>query len=291
MPRRGGPPKKSKIPGVKHVVAVASGKGGVGKSTIAGASLGAPSSMDPWRLIIRLDWHSLANLALAISNLSIPSADGAPRNPRVGLLDLDIFGPSVPKLMGLENAGEPLLSESPSANNDNPVVWRGLMVMKAVQQLLFDVDWRDQAGDLDVLVIDMPPGTGDVQLSLGQLVIVDGAVIVSTPQDVALIDARKGVNMFRKINIPIIGAVLNQSHFTCSCCNTRHELFGSPASFNSIAEDMSLDVLGEIPLVPSVSSGGDRGVPVVAQSGKEGEEIRGVMASVAQHVWRTIQGR
>lgn len=111
MPRRGGPPKKSKIPGVKHVVAVASGKGGVGKSTIAGASLGAPSSMDPWRLIIRLDWHSLANLALAISNLSIPSADGAPRNPRVGLLDLDIFGPSVPKLMGLENAGEPLLSE------------------------------------------------------------------------------------------------------------------------------------------------------------------------------------
>ncbi|KAI5452332.1 hypothetical protein NCC49_000894 [Naganishia albida] len=287
MPRRGGPPKKSKIPGVKHVVAVASGKGGVGKSTIA------------------------ANLALAISNLSL-SSNGAIRDPRVGLLDLDIFGPSVPKLMGLENAGEPLLSESsklipmnnhgiktmsigyllpPSANNDNPVVWRGLMVMKAVQQLLFDVDWREPAGDLDVLVIDMPPGTGDVQLSLGQLVIVDGAVIVSTPQDVALIDARKGVNMFRKINIPIIGAVLNQSHFTCSCCNTRHELFGSPASFNRIAEDMSLDVLGEIPLVPSVSSGGDQGVPVVAQNGKEGEEIRRVMERVAGNVWRTIQGR
>lgn len=273
---------KRKIPGVKHVVVVSSGKGGVGKSTIA------------------------ANLAVALAQGQGQSVAGG----RVGLLDLDIFGPSVPKLMGLEGVGEPLLSEGanklipmdnhgvktmsmgyllpPSANNDSPVVWRGLMVMKAVQQLLFDVDWTSAAGDLEVLVIDMPPGTGDVQLSLGQLVVVDGAVIVSTPQDVALIDARKGVNMFRKIHIPIFGSILNQSHFTCSCCSTRHQLFGSPDAFKSVADDLSLDVLGEIPVVPVISSGGDSGVPVMVQDSKEGKETRQAMRGVARAVWKNL---
>lgn len=143
---------------------------------------------------------------------------------------------------------------------DTPVAWRGLMVQKAVQQLLFDVEWNSSGEDLDALVIDMPPGTGDVQLSLGQLVVVDGkpipslnemktdnagAVIVSTPQDVALIDARKGVSMFHKVNVPIIGLLLNMSHFICGACEAPHELFGSADKFVKAADDLGLDVLGE----------------------------------------------
>lgn len=250
-----------------------------------------------------------ANLALSLLNTS-PSD----RAPKVGLLDLDIFGPSVPKLMGLENAGDPRLSDEnkllplqnhgvktmsigyllpPNPENDSPVVWRGMMVMKAVQQLLFDVDWTSpnvngSKEDLDVLVIDMPPGTGDVQLSLGQLVVVDGAVIVSTPQDVALIDARKGVGMFNKVSIPIIGLLLNMSHFTCTSCTTPHELFGSSAKFEKAAKDLNLDVLGKLPLVTSVSDGGDAGRPVMVQAGKEGEEVRQTMRQVGNKVWEWL---
>ncbi|CAD6566485.1 MAG: hypothetical protein TREMPRED_002649 [Tremellales sp. Tagirdzhanova-0007] len=278
LPRRGGPPEKSRIRGVNHVVVVASGKGGVGKSTVA------------------------ANLAL-----SLLSTSTLPRAPRIGLLDLDIFGPSVPKLMGLENAGDPELTSNnklvplrnhgiktmsigyllpPNPANDSPVVWRGMMVMKAVQQLLFDVDWTSPE-DLDVLVIDMPPGTGDVQLSLGQLVIVDGAVIVSTPQDVALVDARKGVGMFNKVSIPIIGLLLNMSHFTCRSCSTPHELFGSSSNFERAAIDLGLGVLGKLPLITAVSDGGDVGQPAMVQSSLEGEEVRNVMRDVGRSIAET----
>ncbi|WRT69541.1 uncharacterized protein IL334_006528 [Kwoniella shivajii] len=288
IPRRGAPPSKSRIKGVKQIVVVASGKGGVGKSTVA------------------------ANLAIALLQTS-----PLKQSPKIGLLDLDIFGPSVPKLMGLENSGDPQLSDEnkliplqnhgiktmsigyllpPNPANDSPVVWRGMMVMKAVQQLLFDVDWtsytsHDGKEDLDVLVIDMPPGTGDVQLSLGQLVDVDGAVIVSTPQDVALIDARKGVGMFNKVSIPMIGLLLNMSHFTCSSCTTPHELFGSSQNFENAAKDLGLNVLGKLPLVPSVSDGGDLGKPVMVQNQIEGEEVRNTFKEVGIKVWDWLSTR
>ncbi|WWC73540.1 uncharacterized protein I206_107512 [Kwoniella pini CBS 10737] len=284
IPRRGAPPRKSRIKGVKQIVVVASGKGGVGKSTVA------------------------ANLAISLLHNSPLT-----KSPKIGLLDLDIFGPSIPKLMGLENAGDPNLSEEnkliplqnhgiktmsigyllpPNPANDSPVVWRGMMVMKAVQQLLFDVDWKSsQNEDLDVLVIDMPPGTGDVQLSLGQLVDVDGAVIVSTPQDVALIDARKGVGMFNKVSVPMIGLLLNMSHFTCTSCTTPHELFGSSKNFEKAAEQLSLEVLGKIPLVPSISDGGDSGRPITVQNNSEGEEIRNIMNNVSEKVWNWLSSR
>ncbi|KAI0361845.1 P-loop containing nucleoside triphosphate hydrolase protein [Trametes cingulata] len=293
MPRKGGPIAKRPLPHVKTVVAVASGKGGVGKSTVA------------------------VNLAFSLAM----DAKSAPRErPRVGVLDLDIFGPSIPKLMALENAEEPLLTDAgaivplvnhglpcmsmgfllPKApgtdsSSDTPVVWRGLMVQKAVQQLLFDVDWREpeSGAELDVLVIDMPPGTGDVPLTLGQLVQVDGAVIVSTPQDVALTDVRKGISMFQKVSVPIAGLVLNESHFICPSCTTPHELFGSPAAFRATAARFGVEVLGELPLVPGVSQGGDRGVPYALSSTSTsdpgGKEWKETMAGVASKVWQFLQ--
>jgi len=277
---------KRSIPHVKKVIVVASGKGGVGKSTVA------------------------VNLALSLA-LNAPSGTA-----RVGILDLDIFGPSIPKLMGLENIEEPELTENGSliplvnhglqcmsmgfllprspggSNADTAVVWRGLMVQKAVQQLLFDVDWRGREGDkghpLDALVIDMPPGTGDVALTLGQLVKVDGAVIVSTPQDVALVDARKGVSMFRKVSVPILGVLLNMSYFSCGSCNTPHHIFGPLTPFHNTAEELSLKVLGELPLVAAVSSGGDAGMPAILGSDHQAAEVKQVMKAVACTVWSGV---
>ncbi len=169
---------------------------------------------------------------------------------------------------------------------DTAIVWRGLMVQKAVQQLLFDVDW----GALDILVLDMPPGTGDVPLTLGQLVNVDGSVIVSTPQDVALKDVNKGVAMFRKVDVPITGIVLNQSHFICGNCDASHYLFGSPEGFRSAAERLGVDVLAELPLVPGVSIGGDSGVPYALKAGedRQGKIWNEAMMGVASKVQNSL---
>ncbi|TKY88994.1 hypothetical protein EX895_002235 [Sporisorium graminicola] len=281
MPRRGtgGPPQPRRIPHVKHVVCVSSGKGGVGKSTIS------------------------ANLAVALS-LTHPSSmsstsEQVNMKPRVGLLDLDIFGPSVPKLMGLEGMGEPdltsygglipmknhgvscmsmgfLLGNSTAEEEDRVVAWRGMMVMKATQQLLFDVDWRldplaptpsspdeiDASNSpLDLLVIDMPPGTGDVALSLAQLIKVDAALVVTTPQQVALLDAKKGVSMFRKTNVPIAGLVLNMSHFVSPDTGKLFKMFGESTAVEQYAERQKIDILARIPLQPQLSAGGDDGIP------------------------------
>ncbi|GAA5858739.1 hypothetical protein JCM8547_004966 [Rhodosporidiobolus lusitaniae] len=299
-----GLPQKRKLSGVKKVVVVSSGKGGVGKSSVA------------------------VNLALALSSLPVEKTGG--RKPRVGLLDLDIFGPSIPKLVGLEGVGEPFLTAEnlltplrahglpcmsmgfllpnapppdPSSDSfdveaaagaDTPVVWRGMMVMKAVQQLLFDVDWRAGNGgeELDVLVVDTPPGTGDVTLSLGQLVTVDGSVIVSTPQNVAIIDARKGVAMFRKLGIPITGAVLNMSHFLCPGSTTPHYIFGPPTSFLTTCSRLDLPVLAQIPIEPAVSARGDQGSPVVMlHDEQEGAgAARKAFLGLGAEVWTRLYG-
>jgi len=171
------------------------------------------------------------------------------------------------------------------------------MVQKAVQQLLFDVDWTAGNGGpgLDVLVVDMPPGTGDVPLTLGQLVHVNGSVIVSTPQDVALSDVRKGIAMLRKISVPITGIILNESHFVCSSCNALHYLFGASDGFHAAANNLGLEILAELPLVPGVSTGGDAGVPyaLVSQDQRTGDGVGGAqwiekMLDAAKRVWQVL---
>ncbi|EEQ40260.1 putative iron-sulfur protein [Clavispora lusitaniae] len=238
-PMARGLPIKQRIPNVDKVVLVSSAKGGVGKSTVS------------------------INTALGLSQLG----------KSTGILDADIFGPSVPKLLSL--SGEPRLTETgkllpltnyglPSMSMgylvppENAVVWRGLMVMKALQQLLFEVEWPH----LDYLVVDMPPGTGDTQLTIAQQLKVDGAVIVSTPQDIALIDAVKGIAMFEKVHIPLLGLVQNMSHFVCPNCHHESHIFGSDGARKE-AEKHGLDVLGSVPLNEKICLQSDAGVPVV----------------------------
>ncbi|KAM6131487.1 LOW QUALITY PROTEIN: iron-sulfur cluster transfer protein NUBPL [Pterocles gutturalis] len=236
-----GLPKQKPIEGVKQVVVVASGKGGVGKSTTA------------------------VNVALALA------ANDSTKE--VGLLDADIYGPSVPKMMNLKgnpeltpknlmrplkNYGIACMSMGFLIEETAPVVWRGLMVMSAVEKLLRQVDW----GQLDYLVIDMPPGTGDVQLSVSQNIPIAGAVIVSTPQDVALLDARKGAEMFRKVHVPVLGLVQNMSVFQCPKCKHETHIFGADG-VRELAKALGLDILGDIPLHVNIRETCDSGQPVV----------------------------
>lgn len=228
------------IPGVKHIIAVASGKGGVGKSTTA------------------------CNLALGLK------ANGA----TVGILDADIYGPSMPRLLGI--TGQPQASAGGALNpmegyglkcmsmgflvdEDTPMIWRGPMVMSALTQMMRDVNW----GELDILVVDMPPGTGDAQLTMAQQVPLAGAVIVSTPQDLALIDARKGLNMFRKVDVPVLGIVENMSYFVCPKCGEESEIFGRGGAREE-AGKIGATFLGEVPLDMEVRERSDAGLPIVA---------------------------
>ena len=237
----GGGEGKITLPGVKSIVAVASGKGGVGKSTTA------------------------VNLAVAL----------AERGDSVGLLDADIYGPSIPTMMGskdqpgvigqqlvpLISHGIKMMSFGFLIPEDQSVTWRGPMVHQAVQQLLRDVMW----GELDCLVIDMPPGTGDAHLTLTQSVPLTGGVVVTTPQDVALIDARRGVAMFQQVNVPILGIVENMSHFICPHCHERTDIFTTGGGKRA-AEALGVPFLGEIPIDASICLAGDQGIPIVKQS-------------------------
>jgi ATP-binding protein involved in chromosome partitioning len=241
-------------PGVKNTIAVASGKGGVGKSTVA------------------------VNLAVALAQ------SGA----SVGLMDCDVYGPSVPLMMGvhqrpqagngkllpLERFGVGMMSLGFMLDGDTPVIWRGPMVAKALQQLLGDVDW----GGLDYLVMDMPPGTGDAQLTVTQSVPLTGAVVVSTPQDVALLDASKAVGMFKKVNVPVLGIVENMSYFLCPHCNERTDIFRHGGAERE-SRRLGVPFLGEIPIEAGVADGGDRGLPVVA--GESDSKIAGVFREIA----------
>lgn len=228
---------QARMPGVKHVVAVASGKGGVGKSTVS------------------------VNLSCALRHLGL----------KVGLLDCDIYGPSIPLMMGVnekptisedeklvppENYGVKLMSMGFLIEGDNPVIWRGPMIMKTIQQFITTVAW----GDLDFLLVDLPPGTGDAQLSLCQTVPLDGGVIVTTPQEASLGVVRKGISMFNKVNVPILGIVENMSYFTTPD-GQRLEIFGHGGG-KAEAARQKVSFLGEIPLFTEIREGGDRGVPV-----------------------------
>ncbi len=231
-------PSENLIPGVKNVIAVSSGKGGVGKSTIG------------------------VNLAVAL----------AQAGAAVGLMDADIHGPNVPLMMGVERPEPPqgekilpaighgvkIMSMAFFVSEDTPMVWRGPMVHGAIQQFLRDVDW----GTLDYLFVDLPPGTGDAQLSISQLVPLTGAIIVTTPQDVALLDSKKGLAMFQKVNVPILGIIENMSFFACPHCHQTTEIF-SRGGGRAAATRLQIPFLGEVPIDSAIRVGGDCGVPIV----------------------------
>jgi ATP-binding protein involved in chromosome partitioning len=254
------PSDKNLLPGVKNVIAVAAGKGGVGKSTVA------------------------TNLALALK------ASGA----KVGILDADVFGPSLPTMMGEPEKppgaaegekiipaihhGIKVISVGFFTEAKEAIVWRGPMVHKLLQQFLGDVLW----GDLDYLICDLPPGTGDVQLSLSQLIPITGAVMVTTPQEVSLIDVIKGISMFKKVEIPLLGIVENMSYYECSKCGHHDEIF-SHGGGKRLAEEIDVKFLGELPLDARIRFGGDTGVPIVASAPKSdyAERFRSIASKAA----------
>jgi len=250
------------VPGIRSIVAVASGKGGVGKSTTA------------------------VNLALAL----------AATGQRVGILDCDVYGPSVPRMLGIggrpssidgrrikpiENYGVRCMSMGLLVDEETPMIWRGPMVMSAIEQMLRDVDW----GELDILVVDLPPGTGDAQLTLAQRVPLTGAVIVSTPQDIALLDARKGLNMFRKVDVPVFGIVENMSYYVCPECGHRAEIFAHGGARRE-AERLGTSFLGEVPLDIEIRETSDSGTPIVVSNpdSPQAAAYRAIAASVAEKI-------
>ncbi len=233
-------PQENLLPGVKHILAVSSGKGGVGKSTVT------------------------VNLAVALKQEGF----------RVGVMDADVYGPNLPMMIGVtqepikdgdkitpaEGQGVKVISMGFFVPEDTPVVWRGPMVHGAIQQFFRDVVW----GELDFLLIDLPPGTGDVPLTLSQLVPLTGAITVTTPQEVALSDVRKGMTMFKKVNVPLLGVIENMSHFVCGHCGERTEIF-SHGGGEQAAKKFEIPFLGRIPLDPAIREGGDHGIPIVTK--------------------------
>jgi ATP-binding protein involved in chromosome partitioning len=240
QPAARGAPSPIGVPGVEAIIAVASGKGGVGKSTTS------------------------VNLALGLRDLGL----------KVGILDADIYGPSLPKLLAIKERPQTLggtrlkpitrygltvMSIGFLIDEETPMIWRGPMVISALTQMLREVEW----GALDVMVVDMPPGTGDAQLTMAQQVPLKGAVIVSTPQDLALIDARRGIAMFRKVNVPVLGIIENMSYFLCPQCGTRSDIFSHGGARHE-AERLGVPFLGEVPLHMDIREKSDSGLPVVA---------------------------
>ncbi|HCL64302.1 MAG TPA: iron-sulfur cluster carrier protein ApbC [Rhizobium sp.] len=263
----GGParPAKAGVPGIGAIIAVASGKGGVGKSTTA------------------------VNLALGLK------ANGL----KVGILDADVYGPSMPRLLGItgrpqqldgriimpmENYGLKVMSMGFLVDEGTAMIWRGPMVQSALMQMLREVAW----GDLDVLVVDMPPGTGDAQLTMAQQVPLSGAVIVSTPQDLALIDARKGINMFNKVEVPVLGIIENMSYFIAPDTGARYDIFGHGGA-RAEAERIGVPFLGEVPLTIAIRETSDAGTPVVV-SDPEGPQAK-VYRDIAERVWQQVAAR
>jgi ATP-binding protein involved in chromosome partitioning len=264
-PGHGHRPQKAGVPGVKAIIAVASGKGGVGKSTTA------------------------VNLALAML------ANGL----KVGLLDSDIYGPSVPRLLNIsgrpqqidnkiivpmENYGLKAMSMGFLVDEEAAMIWRGPMVQSAILQMLREVAW----GELDVLVVDMPPGTGDAQLTMAQQVPLAGAVIVSTPQDLALIDARKGIAMFRKVEVPLLGIIENMSYFLAPDTGHRYDIFGHGGA-KAEAERIGVPFLGEVPLTMDIRERSDAGTPVVVSDPHSASAL--IYRDIATKVWEELTGR
>lgn len=254
---------KQLVPGVKAIVAVASGKGGVGKSTTA------------------------TNIAVALARKGL----------KVGLLDADVYGPSQPRMLGLSgrpdspdgkilapmsNHGVACMSMGFLVPEDTPMIWRGPMVMGALEQMLRDVAW----GELDIMIVDMPPGTGDAQLTMAQRVPLAGAVIVSTPQDIALLDARKGLNMFRKVDVPVLGIVENMSYHICSNCGHREHIFGHGGA-HAEADKLGVPFLGEVPLHIAIRETSDGGTPIVASQPESAHAA--AYRAIADKVWAAVE--